>query len=170
FRARLVLAATLAPTYGIYSGFELCENVPVRPGSEEYLDSEKYELRPRDWQAPGNINADIARINRIRRENPALQQFTNLAFHPSTDENILFYSKRTADLANILLIAVNVDPHHPHEALVEVPVEELQIGPTQEYQVRDLLTDDRYRWRGARNYIRLDPADKVAHVLRLELP
>jgi len=167
FRVRLVLAATLAPTYGIYSGYELCENVAVRPGSEEYLDSEKYQLRHRDWEAAGNLNADIAAINRIRRENPALQQLINIDFHPCENDQILFFHKGLPEDGNDLLIAVNLDPFHSQEAMVHVPVAALGLGPDAEYQVEDLLTGARYTWRGARNYVRLDPGEQVAHVLRV---
>lgn len=167
FRIRLILAATLSPTYGIYSGYELCENVPVRPGSEEYLDSEKYQLRFRDWEAPGNLNPDIATINRIRRENPALQQLRNIAFHASENDAILFFHKWANEGDNDLLVAVNVDPFHACDTMVHVPVGALGFGPDAEYQVEDLLTGARYTWRGARNYVRLDPAEQVAHVLRV---
>ncbi|HJR62272.1 MAG TPA: alpha-1,4-glucan--maltose-1-phosphate maltosyltransferase [Gemmatimonadaceae bacterium] len=170
FRIRLLLAATLSPIYGIYSGFELGENVPVRRGSEEYLDSEKYQLRPRDWNAPGNINDDIARINRIRRENRALQLNANLTFHTSENDQILFYRKSAPNRTNDLLIAVNVDPHRPHETMVHVPLDDLQLRPDQPYVVEDLLTGTRYTWRGARNYVRLDPHAHPAHILRLVRP
>ena len=106
---RLVLAATLSPSYGIYSGYELCENEAV-PGTEEYLNSEKYEIRTRDWHAPGNINEFIARLNAIRRENPCLRLFTNLHFLETDNDQILFYAKATPDGGNIILVAVNLDP------------------------------------------------------------
>lgn len=167
FRIRLILAATLAPTYGIYSGFELCENVPVRPGSEEYLDSEKYQLRHRDWEAPGNLNADIALVNIIRRENAALQNLRNVAFHPSENEHILFFHRWDPATANDLLIAVNLDPHHAQSTMVHAPVAALGLPLDGEYAVDDLLTGARYTWRGARNYVRLDPGEQVAHVLRV---
>jgi starch synthase (maltosyl-transferring) len=168
FRARLLLGATLSPLYGVYSGFELCENLPVRAGSEEYLHAEKFEIRVRDWQAPGNINADVRALNRIRRENPALQQHTNLSFHVSENERILFYRRGLPDGTNDLLIAVNLDPHHAQEGMVHVPLEELGIPADEAFVVHDLLSDERYTWRGERNYVRLDPAERVAHVLRVE--
>ncbi|MGH7718506.1 MAG: alpha-1,4-glucan--maltose-1-phosphate maltosyltransferase [Gemmatimonadaceae bacterium] len=170
FRIRLLLAATLSPVYGIYSGYELGENTPLRRGSEEYLNSEKFELRPRDWNAPGNINEDIARINRIRRENRALQLYDNLTFHRSENERILFYRKSAPNRTNDLLIAVNVDPHRQHETMLHVPLDELGLPPDQPYVVHDLLTGVRYTWRGQRNYARLDPVYQPAHVLRLERP
>src|SRR5579863_1738652 len=112
FKMKLVLAATLSPSYGIYSGFELCENNAV-PGTEEYLNSEKYEIKVRDWNQPGNIKEFIGRVNRIRHENPALHRLRNLRFLPADNDQILFYSKTAAGGSNILLIAVNLDPLHP---------------------------------------------------------
>jgi starch synthase (maltosyl-transferring) len=167
FRVRLLLAATLSPLYGIYSGFELCENVPLRPGSEEYLDSEKYQIRVRDWHAPGSLNDDLALLNRIRRENRALQLCSNLTFHPSETEAILFYRKSMPDGSNDLLIAVNLDPHQAQASMVHVPLDALDLAPDQPYVVEDLLTGARYVWRGVRNYVRLDPAHQVGHVLRV---
>jgi starch synthase (maltosyl-transferring) len=165
FRIRLLLAATLAPVYGIYSGFELCENVPVRPGSEEYLNSEKYELRLRDWNAPGNIRSDVARINRIRRENPALQRLSNLRFLHSEFNGIVAYWKTAPE--GDLIVVVNLDPHHLHETMVHVPIHELGLGQDEPYLVEDLLSGQRYGWRGSRNYVRLDPSDRPGHVFRL---
>ena len=166
FRVRLLLAGTLSPSYGIYSGFELCERVPLREGSEEYLDSEKYEIRVRDFDAPGNLNAEIARLNRVRRENPALQRLTNLSFHLSENDSILFYRK--AAPGNELLVAVNLDPFRAQETMVHVPLADLGLGPDEPFVVEDLLTGDRFRWRGVRNYVKLDPATPQAgHVLRV---
>ena len=166
FRVRLVLAATLSPLYGIYSGFELCEDAPVRPGSEEYLHSEKYEIRVRDWNAPGNLNDDIALLNRARRDNPALQRLDNVRFHRSDNDQTLFYHKHAP--GNDLLIIVNLDPRRAHETTVHVPLNALGLGPDDPFEVHDLLTGERFRWRGAANYVRLDPARQVAHVLRVE--
>jgi starch synthase (maltosyl-transferring) len=168
FRVRLLLAGTLSPTYGILSGFELCENVPLRRGSEEYLDSEKYQIRVRDWQEPGNIRDDIANINRIRRENIALRSLANLKFLESSNENILCYWKSAP--GNELLIAVNLDPHRLQEAMVHVPVMELGLAEDQPFGVEDLLTGERYAWRGSSNYVRLDPTERVGHVLRVIEP
>jgi starch synthase (maltosyl-transferring) len=167
FLIRLILAGTLGPTYGIYSGFELCENVAVRPGSEEYLDSEKYEIRVRDWDAPGNIKATVRRLNAIRRENPALQELTNLRFYPSESEHILCYGKATTDRTNVILVAVNLDPTRWHDGMVQVPLADLGIAPGGRYQVEDLLTGARYDW-GERNYVRLAP-ELPAHILRVSV-
>ena len=188
FRARLVLAATLLPLYGMYSGYELIENVPLKAGSEEYLHSEKYEIRVRDWNAEGNINADVTLLNRIRRETPALQRYDNLSFHPSENEQTLFYRKaghRTSDIGHRdgatipaplepritdpdILVAVNLDPKNAHATMVHVPIAEMGIARHAPYVVHDLITDKRFTWTGARNYVRLDPNDQVAHVLRVE--
>jgi starch synthase (maltosyl-transferring) len=165
FRVRLTLAATLSPVYGMYSGFELCENVPLRSGSEEYLHSEKYELRWRDWNAPGNLNAEIHRLNRIRRDNPALQRLGNVQFLHSENDRILCYRKYASD--NELLIAVNIDPDHAHETLLHLPLESLGLDEDEPFDVDDLLTGAHYRWHGRTAYIRLDPAEHVAHILRL---
>lgn len=169
FRVRLLLAATLSPLYGIYSGFELCENTPLRPDSEEYLHSEKYQLRVRDWNAPGNLNTEIAALNRIRRENRALQLYSNISFHRSENDQTLFYVKSAQDLGgrNDLLVVVNLDPHRAHDTMVHVPLEALDLDPATPYVLEDLLTGATYTWHGSRNYVRLDPANEVAHLLRL---
>ncbi len=164
FRVRLLLAATLSPSYGVYSGFELCENTPLHEGSEEYLNSEKYEIRWRDWNAPGNLKAEIQRLNRLRREQPALQRLANLSFHPSENEQVLWYQKSAPE--GDLFIAVNLDPRHSQETIVVVPLLALALSVDQPYEVEDLLTGERYTWRGARNYVRLDPAERVGHVFR----
>jgi starch synthase (maltosyl-transferring) len=166
FRVRLVLAATLSPLYGIYSGYELCENTPLRRGSEEYLHSEKFEIRVRDWDAPGHIKGDVARLNRIRREHPALRRLANLRFCASENEQILCYHKGVP--GDHVLVIVNLDPHRPQETQVHVPLEALGVGEDELYDVDDLLTGTRYTWRGVRNYVRLDPAEQVAHVLHVK--
>ncbi|MGI9078803.1 MAG: alpha-1,4-glucan--maltose-1-phosphate maltosyltransferase [Gemmatimonadaceae bacterium] len=166
FRARLLLAATLSPVYGIYSGFELCENVPVREGSEEYLDSEKYQLKARLSDARGNINADIAALNAIRRENRALQLHDNLTFGASDNDKILVYAKHFP--GNDILVVVNVDPHNTQESTVHVPLEALGIGNSEYYRVHDLLAGSHFTWRGSANYVRLDPLLQPGHLFRLE--
>jgi starch synthase (maltosyl-transferring) len=163
FRMRLILAATLSSLYGMYSGYELCENAAV-PGTEEYLDSEKYQIRVRDWDSPGNIKEDIARINRIRRENRALHTTDNLRFYPADDDHVLFYGKMTPDRDNVVLVAVNLDPFAAHAAEIEVPLGELGLPETATFQMHDLLTDTRALWRGPRHRIRLDPAVEPAAV------
>ena len=167
FVIRLVLAATLGASYGIYSGFELCENVPVRPGSEEYLDSEKYQFRPRNWNQPGHIKEVIARVNRIRRESPSLQADWRLRFHRTDNDQIMCYSKTTADLSDITLIVVNLDYRHVQHGWVQTPLAALGLRSDAAYDVYDALGEERFRWHGEWNYVRLDPAIRPAHILKL---
>lgn len=167
FRIRLLIAATLAPTYGIYSGFELCENVPLRDGSEEYLDSEKYELKHRDFTAPECLAAEITQLNRLRREHPALQRYDNLSFYPCSNPHILFYLKRAVGPVGDIMVAVTCDYSRSQDGFVEVPLEVLGIKPDEVYLVEDMLTGARYEWRGSKNYVRLDPAQQPGHLLRL---
>ncbi len=166
FKLRLALAATLSSLYGIYSGYELCERAAI-PGTEEYLDSEKYEIKVRDWEAPGNITEYIARINRIRRENPALQEYRNLEFYESDDDNILFYGKRSADRQNTVWVAVNLDPFEAHEARLHLPMRELGMTAEDRLQVHELITEQRQLWRGPVHTIRLDPRQEPAAILRV---
>ena len=167
FRVRLLLAAMMSPLYGVYSGFELLEHQPVKPGSEEYLDSEKYELRWRDFEAPGNLNADMQRLNAIRREHPALQRLDNLRFVPSENEHILAWTRATPARDDVLLIVANLDPRTPQQTMITVPLTALGIPADAPYEVEDLLTGARYVWRGARNYVRLDPNEQPGHVFRI---
>ncbi len=167
FKMRLVLAATLSPLYGIYSGYELVENVPVREGSEEYLDSEKYEIRARDWKAPGNLVEFVTAINRIRRENRALHLYRNLRFYEADDPNIVWYGKMTPEGDNVVFVAANLDLHGPHASLVDVPLAELGLRPDEPYVMHELLSDRRYEWRGPRGYVVLDPAIDSAQIFVL---
>jgi starch synthase (maltosyl-transferring) len=166
FITRLVLAATLSSCYGIYSGYELAENQAVA-GTEEYLNSEKFEVKPRDWDKPDNIRAFITRINTIRRSNAALASNRRLAFYPVDNEQLIFYGKSTEDLGNIILVAVNLDPHHVQEGWLEVPLEEFAIAEKEVFQVHELLFDNRYLWQGRRNFVRLDPASSPAQIFLL---
>jgi starch synthase (maltosyl-transferring) len=170
FRLRLVLAATLSSVYGIYSGFELCENRARGVDSEYYLDSEMYQHKVWDWERPGNIVDDVTRINRVRRDNPALHLYDNLRFVNADNEQILAYYKATPDRDNIVLSVVNLDPFWPQAAWVEVPVHDWGIVGDQPYVVHDLLTDQRYTWHGSRNWVRLDPQVQPAHLFRVEVP
>ena len=163
FMIRVLMAATLSPLYGIYSGYELCENEAL-PGREEYLDSEKYQFKKRDWNAPGNIKDWIARINQIRKQNRALQIFTNLRFYPADNAAILFYGKMTPARDNIILVVVNLDPFRKQNSFIHVPIEEFGQMESDEYQVHDLLSDARYTWRGRQNYVELDPEIQPAHI------
>jgi starch synthase (maltosyl-transferring) len=163
FEARLVLAATLSPTYGIYSGFENFENEPVVPGSEEYIDSEKYQLRERALDGP--LLPMVAKINAARRENPALQFLSNITFLDTENDALIAYAKRTGD--NTVITVVSVDPHHTQEGIVNVIAE---LGTAPAFKVRDLLDDQLYNWSIGRNYVRLAPGQRMAHVMRVERP
>src|ERR1700757_3114794 len=163
FMIRVLLAATLSPLYGIYSGYELCENEAL-PGREEYLDSEKYQFKERDWNAQGNIKDWITRLNRIRKQNRALQIYTNLRFYHAENDAILFYGKMTAARDNIILVVVNLDPHRKQNSYVHVPTDEFGQMESDEYTVQDLLSGATYTWRGRRNYVELDPEIQPAHV------
>jgi starch synthase (maltosyl-transferring) len=159
FQARLVLAATLSPSYGVYSGFERFENVPLRPGSEEYLDSEKYEVKERRLDGP--LLPLVARLNRIRRENPALQRLENVVFLETENEGLIAYAK--VERGNAVVVCVNLDPFSPREGLAVVPA---SLGLPPAFAVRDLLSDEWYGWRIGRNYVGLGPGQ--SHVLRVE--
>ncbi|MFJ8014215.1 maltotransferase domain-containing protein [Streptomyces sp. NPDC096339] len=166
FEVRAVLAATLSPTWGVYAGYELCENEPVREGSEEYLNSEKYELRPRDWAAADREGRTIAplitSLNRLRRRNPALQQLRDIHFHSTDNEQVIAYSKHAG--ANSVLVVVNLDPHHTQEATVSLDMPVLGLDWHGSLAVRDELTGETYHW-GRANYVRLEPGRTPAHVL-----
>jgi starch synthase (maltosyl-transferring) len=167
FKLRLVLAATLSPLYGIYSGYELGENQPFAPGSEEYLSSEKYEPKTRDWAAPGNLTGLITTINRFRREHRALQLYRNLAFHVADDPQVLWYSKATPGNDDVVFVAANLDCFATHACMVDVPIHELGIGPDEPYDMHELLSDATYQWRGPRGYVELDPARDPVQVFVL---
>jgi len=166
FEVRLILAATLAASYGIYSGFELCENLPVRPGSEEYLDSEKYQIKPRDFNAPGNLKELIARVNEIRRAHPALQQNATLAFYGTDTPQLLCYGKTAAD--DRVYVVASTDPHWEQAGWVQFPTWEVGLGARDRYVVEDLLDGAEYTWTGEWNFVRLGPGHKMAHILVLK--
>ncbi|SUD40153.1 alpha amylase [Ectopseudomonas mendocina] len=156
FLIRAALATMGSGLWGMYSGFELCEAEPV-PGKEEYFDSEKYQLRPRDYQAPGNINAEIARLNQIRRENPALQTHLGFQAYTAWNDNILYFGKRTADLSNFILIAVSLDPHHAQEAHFELPLWELGLPDDASLAGEDLMNGHCWTWHGKVQWMRIEP-------------
>ncbi|WP_255448461.1 maltotransferase domain-containing protein [Telmatospirillum sp. J64-1] len=166
FRIRFILAATLSSVYGIYNGYELCENAAI-PGKEEYLNSEKYEYKVWDWDRPGNIKDEIRKVNLIRRDNPALHEFENTRFYQADDDNILFYGKMTHDRSNMIFVAVNLDPFDPHEAVLHFPLEEMGVPPGETFEVEELLTGRRHLWRGERHRIRLDPEENPAVLFRI---
>jgi starch synthase (maltosyl-transferring) len=168
FMARLALAATLSANYGIYGpAFELLQNTPREPRSEEYLYSEKYEIKSWDWNRLESLKDFISRVNRIRRENPALQCDWRLRFYACDNNELICYGKATEDLANVIVVVVNLDPHHRQSGFVTLPLEQLKIDPTHPYQVHDLLSGAHYLWQGPRNYVELDPQHSPAHILRL---
>ncbi len=168
FMIRATLAATLSSVYGIYAGFELCENSAL-PGREEYYDSEKYQFKGRDWNAPGNIKDHITSLNRARKENRALQLYDNLRFLPSDNDQILCYMKSTPAMDNIVIVAVNLDPYHWQSGNVEIPFDTFGFTDRGDvWRVRDLLTGERFDWKNGRNYVALDPQSRPAHVLRVE--
>ena len=180
FKLRAVLAATMSPSWGLYAGYELCEHVAVRAGTEEYLDSEKYQYRPRDWSSyePGGAEASrsiagyVTRLNRIRREHPALQRLRNIDFHVSGEENLLVFSRRlTADESpdgreDAIVVIVNLDPHGARESTVHLNMPALGLDWQDTFTVHDLLSGSTFRW-GEHNYVRLDPHDQPAHVLHV---
>ena len=168
FMARLVLAATLAASYGIYGpAFELMEHVAREPGSEEYRDSEKYQLRHWDLDRADSLRPFVARVNRIRRENPALHADWRLRFFDTDNEQLIAYAKTTEDLANAIVCVVNLDPHHTHSGWVDLDLAALGIEPGAQYQMHDLLTGGHFLWSGSRNFVALDPARVPAHVFRV---
>ena len=168
FKIRLTLAATLSGLYGIYNGFELCENVAIR-GTEEYADSEKYQYKTWDWNRPGNIKPFVTAINRIRRENPALHEFLNLRFWRADNDNVVFYGKMTADRSNLVFIAVNLDPFEAHDATLWFPIAEMGLGDADAFEAEELLSGAKHLWRGSPQQVRLDPNDNPAAIFRLSI-
>ena len=166
FRSRLVLAATLSGSYGIYNGYELCEAVGL-PGREEYQDSEKYQFKVWDWDRPGNIKDDIARLNRLRRSSPALQLFDNLRFHASSHPAVLFYSKSSPDGRDRVAVAVTLDPHTPVQTEIVFPFSAWNLPPGGRFATEELFSGWRQEWAGDRHVITLDPAAQPALVWRV---
>jgi starch synthase (maltosyl-transferring) len=168
FMIRLILAATLGANYGIYGpAFELCENAPVQPGSEEYLNSEKYEIKHRDLDAPGSLKGLISAVNRIRKENPALQSDWSLRFHETDNPALICYSKAAKDLSNVILVVVNLDCFHVQSGWLNLDLESIGMDANQAFQVHDLLGGGYYLWHGPRNYVELTPGSLPAHILRV---
>ncbi len=173
FMFRLVLAATLTANYGIYGpAYELCENAPAKPAagkteSEEYLMSEKYEIRQRDRNAPGSLVPLITLINQIRRANPALQSNESLLFHPVDNPNLLAYSKSTPDFTNTILVIVNLDPYNQQSGWTDLDLPRIGLAPGTDFYVEDLLNGTSYTWHGRRNYVVLRPGIQSAHLFRV---
>lgn len=167
FRLRAALAATLMPSWGMYSGYEQCENQPL-PGREEYLDSEKFQLRDRDPNAPGNIKGFIARLNHIRRDNPAMHLYDNLVFHPTTHEQLLCYSKVTPDHRNRILCVISLNGFSNVAGTVKLDLGALGLDASRPCRVHDLMHGHTYEWRGSENYVELNPAGTSLHVFKVE--
>ena len=169
FGIRLLLAATLGANYGIYGpAFELMEHVPVRPGSEEYLNSEKYEIRHWDLERSDSLRPLITHVNAIRKENAALQRDLSIQFHPTGNEQLIAYSKESDDRSNLILTVVNLDPRYTQSGFVTLPLDQLEIPLDRGFDVEDLLTGERYLWNGPRNYVELNPARIPGHILRID--
>ena len=167
FAARFLLAATLGANYGIYGpAFELCESRARESGSEEYLDSEKYQVRNWDRNSPDSLRELITLVNKVRHENPALQSDRGLRFHPTENDQLIAYTKSTPDLADVVLTVVNVDPHHTQAGMINLPIEELGIRRDRGYQAHELLSGARYLWNGPRNYVEINPHSIPAQIFR----
>ncbi len=167
FRLRLLLAATMVPSYGIYSGYELCENQPQNDSNEEYLNSEKYELKKRDWDDPGSLAPFIARVNKIRHAHPALQQLRGTMLHHGENENMFAYSRFTHDRSDVLLCVVNLDPYVAHHDMITINLEALGLSENESYEAHDEMTGNSYVWGGRTHYIHLDPNNQPGHVFHL---
>jgi starch synthase (maltosyl-transferring) len=168
FAIRLLLAATLGANYGVYGpAFELLEHRAVRHGSEEYLDSEKYQIRHWDLNRKDSLRELMARVNTIRNENEALQSDWSLRFHYADNEQLICYSKESDDRSNLILVVINLDPHHTQSGFVTLPLDELQIPGDRAYEAEDLLNGERYLWHGPRNYVELSPTTLVGHILKI---
>ncbi|CAN5704709.1 alpha-1,4-glucan--maltose-1-phosphate maltosyltransferase [soil metagenome] len=168
FRSRVVLAATLSSVYGIYSGYELCENTPVA-GKEEYLNSEKYEYKVWDWDRPGNIINDITRLNQIRREHPALQEYDNLTFLEASSESVICYIKSLPEQDSHVMVVVNLDPFQPHESTIEAPYHVLGIPPDAHLQSTELFSNSTRIWQGSHQTVYLDPSENPAMIFSLKV-
>jgi starch synthase (maltosyl-transferring) len=171
FRIRAVLAACGSPSWGVYAGYELYEHVAVKPGSEEYLDSEKYQIRIRDWAGAESDGRSLApyltRLNEIRREHPSLQLLRNLTVHRSDDDSVLVYTKAAAD--DLVIVVVNVDPHSTRATMVHLDLPALGLNWGDSFQVHDEITDQTWTWT-AHSYVRLDPSVEPAHILSVRRP
>jgi starch synthase (maltosyl-transferring) len=167
FKIRLVLAALLSPSWGMYSGYELLENVPLHAGSEEYLESEKYRYKPRNWDQPHSLAPDIMRINEIRRQFRAFHKLRNIWFHHIGNDQMLCFSKVAPNRTGAVLVIVNLDPFNAQEAATWLDLWQLGLEHAGPFEAHDMLTDTSYIWHGPQNYVRLDPAREPAHVLAL---
>jgi starch synthase (maltosyl-transferring) len=166
FKLRLALAATLSPSYGIISGYELCENKAL-PGTEEYADSEKYEIRVRNWNQTGNINDFVAKMNAIRRENPAFHHLENLQFVKADNDNVIAYLKTSHDRSNMIVTAVNLDPHNVQETKLHLPMDAMGFSWGARFGVEELIGGAHLEW-GEHAVLRLDPQDEPARIFRVK--
>ena len=166
FKIRIALATTLSSIYGIYNGFELCENKAIS-GTEEYMNSEKYQYKVWDWDRPGNIKDYITKLNRIRQENLALHYYRNLEFYKSSDENIIFYGKTSYDKKNTIFVAVNLDPFNTHKSILKIPINQFGISENEEYKIEELITGKIFRWKGAENEVKLNPNEEPAMIFKM---
>jgi starch synthase (maltosyl-transferring) len=165
FRLRLLLAALLAPSYGMYSGYELAENLPASDTNEEYLYSEKYEIKERDWDAPGSLAPFITEVNAVRRRHAAFAELRTTRFHGADNDNVIVWSKTDGRGGDTVLCIANLDPHQWHEATLSLDMPALGLGWDETFDVRDELTGQTFRWTGAHPYVRLDPGETPGHVL-----
>jgi starch synthase (maltosyl-transferring) len=169
FAIRLILAATLSPSYGVYSGYELYENEPASPANEEYLYSEKYEIKHRDYDQAGSLAPLIEVVNRIRRYHPAFSRLRTIRMWPTTNPQIFAFSKSSDDGTDRVLTVVNLDPHNAQDAVIHLDLEHLGLPPYGSYLVYDELSHETFNWGGADPYVRLDPGHRVAHIFSLNL-
>ncbi|MDQ2075834.1 alpha-1,4-glucan--maltose-1-phosphate maltosyltransferase [Marinimicrobium sp. ABcell2] len=167
FLIRAALASTLSGLWGVYSGFEYCESAPL-PGKEEYLNSEKYEIRPRDFDAPGNIVQEISRLNAIRKENPALHSHLHVQFYESSNDQVLYFGKSTPDRRNFILVAISLDPHHGQEVDLELPVEQFDLHGDIRFDVTELMRDQHFQWHGHRQHWYFNPQEIPFAIWRLQ--
>ncbi|MFW5825099.1 MAG: alpha-1,4-glucan--maltose-1-phosphate maltosyltransferase, partial [Marinobacter sp.] len=169
FLIRAALAALAGGSWGMYSGYELCESEPV-PGKEEYLHSEKYEIRPRDYYAPGNIIYEIAQLNRIRRENTAFQSHLGVSFHFISNDRLLYFCKRTPDNSNVIFVVISLDPFDPQEGSFELPLWEFGLPDDAALDAEDLMSGHNWTWQGKWQWTRLDPSELPFGIWRIRLP
>ncbi|MDF1825083.1 MAG: alpha-1,4-glucan--maltose-1-phosphate maltosyltransferase [Verrucomicrobiales bacterium] len=167
FKIRAALAATLSSSWGIYSGYELCENKGLH-GREEYLDSEKYQLKTRDWDKPGNIKPFIARLNKARKSNAALQSYANIEFVPCDNDRLIAFYKWSDDRSNLVLVVINLDPDTKHDSNIHLPLAAMGIEEGREFQVKDVIYEETYTWRESTNFVSLDPRTKPVHLFCVE--
>ncbi|MFW5662886.1 MAG: alpha-1,4-glucan--maltose-1-phosphate maltosyltransferase, partial [Bacteroidota bacterium] len=167
FLMRFILAATLSSNYGIYGpAYELMEAAPREPGKEEYLDSEKYEVKKWDRDRDNNLKKMISRVNRIRRDNPALHQTNNIRFHHVDNHSIIAYSKQSPDGSNTILTVVNLDPYHKHSGWIQLPLNDMGLDAGS-FHAHDLLSGAYYMWQGEHNYVEIDPGVIPAHIFKI---